>query len=212
MGMFGDVTDLKGFVLDFVNAARKRPAIGSDPGELDNLEKAALTSFTGAYGALSIPIAPETWEVQTIFLGGAAAGNFTSERIQLDVPYPVMVVGLFASLSVLTTGPGGAVAPTLSDVTCSLDLNQHEYMTDAQGNTTATNTAAGGTPTRDGTYVTLAALATNNQQGGRLIGWVIPYRTAQIGVTFRWKRGPGVFFDTIVSMAFYVRPLQPEDM
>jgi hypothetical protein len=209
--MFGDVTDLKQFVLDYVNASRKRPAIASDPSELDNLEKAALTSFTGAYGAMSVPIAPETWEARTLFLGGVIGGNGFSERVQLDVPYPVMIVGCFASLSVLTTGPGGAVVPTLSDIDVTLDLNLHEYMTDIQGTTTATNTAAGGTPTRDGTFVTLAALSSTTTQGMRLLGWVIPYRTAQIGTTFRWKRGPGVFFDTIVSLSYFARPLQPED-
>ncbi len=207
--MFGDVTDLKSFVVDFVNLARKKPALASDPGELDNLEKAALTSFTGAYGALSVPIAPETWEARTIFLGGAAAGNFTSERIQIDVPYPVMIVGMYASLSVLTTG--NATTPTLNDIDVTLDLNKKEYMTDLQGNSTATSTAGGGTPTRDGTWVTLAAMSTNNQQGGRLLGWILPFKTAQIGITFKWTQGPGIYKDTIVKLALYVRPLDPQD-
>lgn len=207
--MFGDVTDLKSFVLDFVNAGRRSPGLASAPDQLDGLEKAALTSFTGAYGALSVPIAPETWEARTIFLGGSPGGNFTSERVQIDVPYPVMVVGMYASLSVLTTG--GATTPTLNDIDVVLDLNKHEYMTDLQGNSTATNAAGGGVFTRDGTWVTLAAMSTNNQQGGRLLGWILPYKTAQIGITFKWTQGPGVYKDTIVKLALYVRPLDPQD-
>jgi hypothetical protein len=206
-----DVTDLKGYVLDFINAAKASPKMATDPDVLARLEDAAMKSFTGAFGAMSIPIAPETWEVRTVFLGGTAGGNFVSERVQLDVPFPVMVVGLYPSLSVLTTG--GATVPTLNDIDCQLDLNLHEYMTDIQGNTTAQNAvpSATATPTRDGNFVTLAALGTANTQGGRLIGWVVPYRTAQIGITFRWKQGGGVYKDTIVSLAFDVRPLEPED-
>lgn len=207
-----DVTDLKGFVLDFVNMAKNSPKYASDPDTLAKLEDAAVKSFTGAFGAMSIPISPETWEARTVFLGGTAGGNFTSERVQLDVPFPIMVIGLYPSLSVLTTG--GATVPTLNDIDCSLDLNLHEYMTDIQGNTTAQNAvpSATATPTRDGNFVTLASLGTSNMQGGRLLGWVIPYRTAQIGITFRWKQGGGVYKDTIVSLAFDVRPLNLEDM
>jgi hypothetical protein len=203
----GDVTDLKTYVMQFVQQAMQSPKMASDPQTLQDLQDAAMKSFTGAFGAMSIPIAPETWEARTVFLGGTAGGNFSSERIQVDVPYPVMVVGLYPSLSVLTSG--NSTVPTLNDIDCSLDLNLHEYMTDIQGNTTAENsaTSATATPSRDGNFVTLAALGTSNAQGGRLLGWVIPYRTAQIGVTFRWKQGGGVYKDTIVSLALDVRPL-----
>lgn len=197
----GDVTDLKQFVLDFVNAVRRRPQIGSDPGELDNLEKAALTSYQGAFGALHAPIAPETWEARTLFLGA----NATSERISLDIPFPCMIVGAYTSISVLTTG--GATTPTLNDIDCALDLNTHEYMTQIQGTTTP---IVGGGLQKDGTFTTLAALSCNQNAGARLLGWVVPYRTAQIGVSFRWKQGGGVYKDTHTAISFFARPLQEQ--
>ena len=193
--------DLKQNVLDFVNMARKRPALATDPNELDSLEQAALTNFSGAFGATAAPIAPETWEARTQFLSTSAI----SERIQLDVPYPCMIVGCYASVEPLAGAAG--VVPTANSIDVTIDLNLHEYLTQVQGTTTP---IVGGTLTRDGTYVTLASLSTNQSNGARLMGWVIPYRTAQIGVTFRWKQGAGVYASSHVGLAFYARELQTQ--
>jgi hypothetical protein len=195
------VTDLKQYVLDYTNMARRRPAMAADPGELDKLEQAALTSFQGAFGALHAPIAPMSWEARTLFQGASAV----SERIQLDIPFPCMIVGTFASLSVLTTG--GAITPTTSDIDVTIDLNSHEYMTNVQGTVTP---VVGGQLQRDSTFVTLAAVSTGSSQGARLMGWVIPYRTAQLGVTYRWKQGATIFKDTHVGLCFYARALQDQ--
>lgn len=192
------VTDLKQYVLDFVNAVKRRPAVGSDPSELDKLEMAALTSFQGAFGALHAPIAPMTWEARTQFL----SSQTNSERIQLDIPFPCMIVGTFPSVEPIGAA-GGLTVPTTTSVDISLDLNVHEYMTQVQGTTTPT---IGGALQRDGTFTTLAALGVNG--GARLLGWVIPYRTAQLGITFRWKQGPGVYQSSHVGIAFYARSLQ----
>jgi hypothetical protein len=202
--MAGQVTNLSQYVLDFINAVKRRPALGSDPSELDNLEQAALTSFQGAFGALNAPIAPMTWEARTQFLGTQAV----SERIQLDIPFPCMLVGAFASISTIgAVGiPGsGTQAPTRDDIDVTIDLNSHEYMTQVQGTTTP---VVGGQLQRDGTFTTLAAVSINN--GGRLLCWVIPYRTAQLGVTFRWKQGANVFQTSHVGLSFYARALQEQ--
>jgi hypothetical protein len=195
------VTDLKQYVLDYTNMARRRPAMAADPGELDKLEQAALTSFQGAFGALHAPIAPMSWEARTLFQGASVV----SERIQLDIPFPCMIVGTFASLSILTTG--GATVPTTSDIDVTIDLNSHEYMTQVQGTVTP---IVGGQLQRDSTFCTLAAVSTGSTQGARLMGWVIPYRTAQLGITYRWKQGANVYKDTHVGLCFYARALQDQ--
>jgi hypothetical protein len=196
----GQVTDLKQYVLDFVNAVRRSPKLGSDPSELDQLEGAALTSFQGAFGALHAPIAPMTWEARTQFLSTLAV----SERIQLDIPFPCMIVGAFVSVEPIGAA-GGLVVPTTQSLDVTIDLNNHEFMTQVQGTTT---TVVGGAQQRDGTFTTLAALGVNG--GARLMGWVIPYRTAQLGVTFRWKQGAGVYQTSHVGLAFYARALQEQ--
>lgn len=199
-------TDTKQAILEYVNMARKRPQLASDPAELDRLEQAALTSFMGAFGALHAPIAPMTWEARTLFLGSTVGGPFVSERIQLDVPFPCMIVGALPSLSQLGSG-AGALVSTLNDIDVSIDLNNHEYMTQAQGTTTP---VVGAALTRDNTFVTLASLGAGIAQGARLLGWTIPYRTAQIGVTYRWAQGGGVFKDAHVKIAFFARALQEQ--
>jgi hypothetical protein len=191
-------TDLKQYVLDFINAVKRRPQLGSDPNELDNLESAALTSFQGAFSALHAPIAPMTWEARTQML----SANAVSERIQLDVPFPCMIVGTFPSVEPIGVA-GGLVVPTTNSLDVILDVNIHEYMTQVQGTTTPT---VGGQQQRDGQFCTLAALGVNG--GQRLMAWVIPYRTAQIGITFRWKQGANVYQTSHVGLAFYTRALQ----
>ena len=196
----GQVTDLKQYVLDYVNAVRRRPALGSDPSELDQLEQSALTSFQGAFGALHAPIAPMTWEARTQFLSTQA----TSERIQLDIPFPCMLVGAFVSVEPIGAA-GGLTVPTANSIDVTLDLNNHEFMTQVQGTTTP---IVGGGLSRDSTFSTLAALGVNG--GARLLGWVIPYRTAQLGITYRWKQGAGVYQTSHVGIAFYARSLQEQ--
>lgn len=195
--MGDQVTDLKQYVLDFVNLGRRKPALASDPNELDSLENAALTSFQGAFGALHAPIAPLTWEARTLFLSATA----TSERIALDIPFPCMFVGAYVWAEPINGASG--VVPTTNSIDVTIDLNVHEYMTNTQGTTTPTPTS---TPARDGTFTTLASLGVNG--GARLWGWVIPYRTAQIGVTFRWKQGANVYANSHVGISFYARNLQ----
>ena len=199
-----DPMDLKTSVQDYIQIVNRKPSLAGDPDLLNQLETAALTDAGGAFAALTAPVAEDTWEAGTVFLGNTSV----SERINVDIPYPVMVVGLFPTLSVFTTG--GATTPTLSDIDCAIDLNVQEYRTSMRGTNTV-STGAGVTPTRDGTFVTLAALSTAATAGARMLAWRIPDRTSQIGVQFRWKQftppSTAVFKDTMVRLAFFVRPL-----
>ena len=193
---------LKQDVFDYVNLARKRPALASDPNTLDALENDALTSFDGAMGALYAPIAPLSWESRTLFLGNSP----TSERIQTMIRGPVMVVGAYTWVEVLATNSSsGSVAPTTNSIDCTVDLNVNEYATNAQGTTTP---VVGATGQRDGTFVTLAALGVNG--GQRLWGWIIKSPTAQLGVTFRWKQGGTIYKDAHVGITWYVRRLDQD--
>jgi hypothetical protein len=190
------VTNLSQRVLDFIKIARMKPALASDPSELDNLENAALTSAQGAYAALTAPAADDTWEARTLFLGSQAM----SERIVVDVPFPTMFIGAYASLSIFASG--GATVPTLDDIDVTVDVNLSMYKTNAQGTTTPT---VAGQLVKDGTFVTLASMSTSRTAGGRLFNWVLPYSSAQLGVTYRWKQGAGVFKDSHVGLAFFVK-------
>lgn len=191
-------TNLKQYVLEFINAVRRRPALATDPNELDNLEGAALTSFQGAFSATHAPIAPMSWEARTLFL--STVGR--SERIQLDIPFPCMLVGAFPSVEPVGAA-GGLIVPTTQSIDVSLDLNNHEYLTQAQGTTTV---VVGAQQERDIPFCTFASLGVNG--GQRLLAWVVPYRTAQLGITFRWKQGPNVYQTSHVGLVLYARALQ----
>lgn len=193
------VTDFKQYVLDWVNMARAKPSLASDPKNLNAFESAALTSFQGAFGALHAPIAPEDWETRTQFLSSSAV----SERVQLDIPFACMIVGAFPWVEPLAGASG--TAPTTSSIDVTVDLNLHEYMTNTQGTTTPT---VGAAPSFDGTFVNLQSFAVNG--GARLLGWVIPYRTAQLGVTFRWKQGANVYQSSHVGITWFARALQDQ--
>ena len=198
----GQVTDLKQAILDYINMARRKPQLASDPDELANLENAALTSMDGAFAAQTAPVAPYSWEARTLFLASQAV----SERIQLDIPFPCQLVGAYASLSPINPGEG-AIAPTVDDIDCTIDLNTHEYMTNTQGTVTVNPSAQ---LQRDGTFVTLGSLSNSRTGGSRLMAWVIPYRTAQLGIIYRWKQGPNVYANTHVGLTFFARALQDQ--
>jgi hypothetical protein len=204
-------SNLRQSVLDFINLSRTSPQYATDPAMLQKLEDAAAHDVGTFFGATSAPIADDTWEARTIFAGA----NPISERVQVTVAWPCVIVGMFASLSILTTG--GTTTPTLNDLDAIIDLNTEVYKTSVNGTTTPTSALGGGTPQRDGNFVTLAALSTPNTQGGRLMAWRIGDREARLGVTFRWKQGgattaipAGIYKDSIVSLAFFVQRIRED--
>lgn len=180
-------------ILAYLAKARQSPAFASDPVLLDSLEKSARNSMEGAVAALHAPVASDTWEARATLLGAAQQ----SERIPVRIPYESVLVGLYPSVVPMVGNLGPA--PTLNDIDVSVDIDNKETITSAQGVTVP------GSTVRDGTFVTLGSLSV---QTPRLTWLVLDKVSNDIGVTYRWKLGPGVHGDTLVSLAFFIRPLR----
>lgn len=176
-------------VLSYIQRARRAPVDASDPRVLEALERAARRSFDGAWVARQQPIAPLTWEVQAPLLGA----NPETARVALEFPRPVELVGLAATVEV--TAAGGTV-PTLDNIAVAIDLNNQERITSAQGITAG----AGGV---NGTFVTLSSM-TNDK---RLLGLKCDVAKPNVGFSFRWKRGAGVFQNSLITVAVFARYL-----
>lgn len=187
---------LREMLADFLDLAARRPAEASDPSNLKTLRKALVRSLDGSVSALTSPNAPETSEIGTILLGA----NPQSVREPMRIPNPTELVGFCPHLVVLPTGPVGAIAPTLSDLSISIDLNNKSYFTAAYGTTTTTPLTG-----RDGTFVTLSCI--DSQIANRLHCIKLTNPTSELGMTFRWKRGAGVYFDTLITVSVFTRPL-----
>ena len=184
---------LRNKVLNFVNAVRKQPVLGSDPGALDSLQKCAQDDWTGFIGALHAPIAPLTWEVR------APLARTTQEtgRKPFTFPYQAEIVGMRPV--VLALGGPGAV-PTADDIEVSMDLSDVYNLTSTQGDN-ANGTAA------DGTFVTLAAIGV---QVPRLMMFRPDGIQPQIGFKFRWAvfpppAGPSNFQDCLIKISMFSR-------
>lgn len=181
-------------VLAYLAKARQSPAFASDPVLLDGLERAARNANDGAVAALHAPVASETWEARAIMLGAQQ----TSERVPMRIPYESVIVGFYPTVISLGT-PGAMIKATLDDVDVAIDVDNKEVITSAQGYTTPGSTG------RDGSFVTLGSLGV---QTPRLIWLVLDRISNDLGVTYRWKRGPGVYENAIVSLGFFIRPMR----
>lgn len=187
---------LKHSLLAWINDVRRQPALGSDPTQLKLLERAALNSWEGGFAAQHAPIAPLTWEVSTLFLSTQA----TTERVALEIPQPIEIVGFFFTLE--DGGAGGATTPTLNSYDVAIDIDQGRNLTSAKGRALVSDTT-----TRDGNFVTMAALHLN---APRLFGLRFEDVNSKptLGFTFRSKRGTAVYRDTLVRCATFARPLR----
>lgn len=180
-------------IQSYVDRARRSPIIASDSLELDALERAIRAEDLDAsrWGALSAPVAPLTWEHRALLLGTSAQ----TERIPFPVPGRCEIVGAFASVEQVGTV---GVVPTLTSVDVLVDVNSQAWQTRSEGQQTAVSV------NRGDQFVTLAAI---HVAAPRLLGLVIDGENPVVGVTFRWKRGPGVYTDAMIALAFFVRRL-----
>ena len=184
-------------VIDFVQRVREKPATGVDPAELAALRKAADEDLDGFHTALTAPNAPYSWENRVILLGAQAL----SERINFPFPQNMNLTGMNPTLVdlgvVAPTFVPGNVLPGLNDIDCQVDINNENFLTSLEG---ISSPVAGAT--RGGTFVTLASIGILVP---RIVGLILESKTPQIGMTFRWKRGVGVYRDTVISVTMFVR-------
>jgi hypothetical protein len=185
---------LRDTIQAYIMKVRGQPSAGGDPKELMALEQSVIEDPDGLFGALSIPVARRTWMQSTVLLGATAE----STRIPLVIPRAGLIVGCQPIIEVI--GANG-VTPTLASLQVRFDLDQEEFLTAAQGQTTV-----GAAPAQDGQFVSLAAMGTNQQAGSRLLMWRIPSTVNSLGMTFRWVQGAGVYKDTFIMMNWYFRP------
>lgn len=181
-------------VLDFIARAQRRPADASSPDELAQLSKAVERSWDGAFAAQHAPIAPFTWEVGVVMLSTQAS----SERVPLKVPYNCEIVGFLPVLESLATG--GATVPTIASLDVSIDINESQIITNANG-----TMLPGAGSAKDGAFVSLAAMSI---LAPRLFGLKLDAAVRpDIGFTFRWKAGVNVYKDTIVRVSCLARKI-----
>jgi len=173
---------------------RKNPALANDRTWMDSMEQAAKNSHGEGYTTITTPNAPDTWEIQTTFLGASTS----SEKVPLEFNEPVELVGIYPSIVIVAGGGGGAVTPTLNDIVCKITRNDKRVHTIAKGSHTQTVT--------DDQSVTLGALSSTLPRlvAMRLEGDAKP----RLDVQFRWKQPAGTYKDAIVSLAFFGRYLQ----
>lgn len=186
----------RGRVIEFVNRALVRPALGSDPAELEELKEAARRSWDGAFAAEHAPIAPLSWEERVLLSGD---GN-PSERVAFKFPQAMEVVGIFAFVETVTNGQ--LVIPTMTSIDVYLDINNQNNLTQLDGVTTSAPGAS-----RGGNFVTLAGIHVN---APRLTGLKLWGPAPELGATFRYKQGtPQSHFyeDAMVGIQLYVREL-----
>lgn len=178
-------------VLAFTSRARRSPADAVNPAYLEALERAAKESFAGAFVALHAPMAPETWEIRTALPGSSP----TSDRVPLDFPRAVEIVGMYPSI--VSTG-GSGIAATLNDVDVQIELDAEHRITTSKG---LSGTPQNGTGSGN-SFVTLAAMGI---QTPRLHALRLEAARPQLAATFAWKRGANVYQDAIIALAIFGR-------
>lgn len=182
--------NLRQFMREWLERVDLAPARAVAPEELNGIRDAVTNDWEGSTAALEAPCAPYTWE-ERVELAGA---NAESQRVAIQFPHAVEIVGMYASV-VPITNTAGLRVPTLDDVDVSLDLNNTKFQTNAQG------VSVPGGPL-GGNFVTLTSLTVLVP---RTLRWRILGVNPNVGIQFRWKLGTGVYQDSLIALAFLWR-------
>lgn len=190
--------NLDRFVREWVSEKKIRPADASKPEELEALLRAADASWEGAFAANHAPISPLTWEESALL----HHDDDESERARFQFPYRMEVVGMRPTISVIQPVGQGQVIPTLDDIQVMIDLNEAEYLTSLDGQSTTAAKKTGGN------FVSLAAIGV---QVPRLFGLKLVSPQPELGMKFRWKQLPVAgfagFADCLIGVSLYVREI-----
>jgi hypothetical protein len=182
-------------VIEYVNRVNRNPTLGSDPGELDALMRAARSDEGDSFSVLASGKAPLSWEERVILL----SGDGSSERVAFKFPYAMEVVGMFPVIEPILPAQVGLVAPSIMSVDVQIDINNQNMITNLEGVST---TAAGAN--RGGNFVTLAGIS--SAIANRMIALKLESPSPELGMTFRWKQ-MNVYQDVIVGVQLFVREL-----
>jgi hypothetical protein len=177
-------------VRKYLDHIRQHPSDALNPVLLKSLERSVDESAEELTAALYAPEAPLTWETRVILQGATVQ----SARQPLVFPKPVDVIGMYPSV-IPITNTNGLITPTLDDIDVALDQNSSQYFSAGQG----AQNAQGGTA---GQFVTLASMGV---QVPRLFLLHLDAAQPDFGMTFRWKRGTGIYQDAFVAVAVFAR-------
>lgn len=184
-------------VEDFVSEALDKPDFAVRPENLRALRQKARESLQGMHTSLNAPNAPYSWENRVILPVAAAL----SERIAYKFPQNMDVVGfnpVLTDLGVIApTFVPGNIMPSVNDFDVAIDINNENLLTNLEG---VTSPVAGAT--RGGTFISLASIGILVP---RLFALKLTSMAPEIGMTFRPKRGPNVYRDTMISVTMFVR-------
>jgi hypothetical protein len=181
-------------ILEFCNLAGLQKALGQDEvieRAVNRLKRRAAEAWEGAFVALHAPVAPKTWETRVRYLSSEPESNLG----KINFPRAVEVVGFIPTVVPVSFAPAPPlVFATLDDLVISIAWDQETKVTSVDVN--LTTTAA------EEAFVTAS---TTSILLPRLIGLRLTTPQPQLQIKWRWKQGPGVFVDSIVSLAAAVR-------
>ncbi len=174
-----------------IRALRDNPGMTGEL--LRALEDKAKRAFDGAFVALMSPMAERTWEASTVYLGSEGE----SPLAPIKFPRPIEILGfklIVVPASFVAAPP--LVVATLDDLQISIGYDQENVITNTQDQTTTA-----------GPVQFASASAMDMTIANRLIGLKIRSPNPELQFKWRWKQGPGVFTDAIVTAACAVRYL-----
>lgn len=143
----------------------------------------------------SKPVAAKTWELRALLSRLAPL----TDRIPLQFPTPMLVVGMKATVIRGSYAGGGLVVPTVDDIMVLLDLDEQRRFT-----ARAQSSAAGA----NAQFVNLSAL--NTQYRDVLINASSPQPV--FGATFAWwhyESGVPRYEDAEVALSLFVQDPVP---
>lgn len=183
-------------VLQFLGKLRRRPELATDANQIDRLEKLAVNTWDGSLVALQAPVADDTWAARAALL----SADPQSDAIVVDFNRQVRIVGFLPSVVPTRAAVGTEIVPTVKDVLVSISANNERILTPGTGK------AQNGQPTQ---FVTLESISI---QAPRYVQRTLTEPNPQLGFTFRWRRGAGVYVDADIRVEILAVLLTPEEI
>jgi hypothetical protein len=141
------------------------------------------------------PVAPDTWELRAFL----SRTEEETDRIPLQFPKPMFVVGAKATVIRGSYVGGALVVPTIEDILCLIDLDEQRRFT-----ARAQSTAAG----ENSQFVNLSAIDTRYRDLYIIANAPQPV----FGVTFAWwhfEDGTPRYEDAEIALSLFVQEPSP---
>lgn len=188
--------NLQEMVRRFVAEARRSPALAVGAA-LDELDKASLQEFEGAFNVNAAAVAAHTWMARAEL----QAALQESEPDVIALGEPIEIVGFFPTI--LATQGDPAIAPPMEAIDVMIELRRREWLTSRA----ESNVAAG----EDARVVNLPMIS--SAVANRLIGYKADDKDPTLTMRFRWAVTPAVvaamgWSNVQISVGIFVRPLR----